>query len=329
MLLFKYLSPEGAAKTLEDEACLHLRFAYPNTYNDPYELFLETDPPLDDCAERAFYDVLVGTIPQLPTTCFSHVPDSVTMWAHYCREHTGACLVIDEDALVECLEITYVEDVEYSDNPAQISAGGLSFALATGKNRHAVAVRAQAHRAAYFAKRLEWRYEQERRCIVDSRSVEDRGGHLIADIDCSTLRGLIIGARADDALHGLCEVRATEAGIPLMVFRNGRRSYQPFFTRTHNDQVLVWGDGEFVETPSCKECGEPGVLDDDGECHWCSITEGERNEAMTSNAMFLFESLGVTEPTVEFPDLRPRGRAASDNPPPSRAKIVEPRPPRT
>ena len=133
MLLFKYMNEDAALRTLEKADSIVLRFALPKTFNDPYELFLEPDRPLDDENTRAFYDYWVGQVIQTPVTCFSRRPESVVMWAHYAQTGTGLCLGFDDDALVKTFEACYLEDVVYSDNPGQVPADVIEFAFGTSK----------------------------------------------------------------------------------------------------------------------------------------------------------------------------------------------------
>jgi hypothetical protein len=74
----------------------------------------------------------------------------------------------------------FVGDIEYSDGPATIDSGNIRHAFITGKRRHTLFLLAHAHRAAYFRKRSDWRYEAERRIVVDSAAVEDHDGSFTA-----------------------------------------------------------------------------------------------------------------------------------------------------
>lgn len=136
MLIFKYVSPDAVPKVFEDANELSIRFGLPKTYNDPYELFLQPDPPLEAEEQRAFYDYFLGKVVEAPVACFSRRPDSVVMWAHYGKEGSGICLGFDEDAFVNQLPIAYVDNIEYADGPATISAEIVQYAYATGKRRH-------------------------------------------------------------------------------------------------------------------------------------------------------------------------------------------------
>jgi hypothetical protein len=74
-LLFKYVGPDSVPKVLESARELSIRFGLPRTYNDPYELFLEPDPPLKDEEQRAFYNYFLGKVVEAPAACFSGCAD--------------------------------------------------------------------------------------------------------------------------------------------------------------------------------------------------------------------------------------------------------------
>jgi hypothetical protein len=106
MLLFKYLGPQAVDHVFAGDDEVALRFAFPRDYNDPYELFLQTEPLDED--HLAFYKYFLGQISDFPVTCFSRRPNSVVMWAHYGREGSGICLGFDEDALTNEFPVAYV-----------------------------------------------------------------------------------------------------------------------------------------------------------------------------------------------------------------------------
>jgi hypothetical protein len=175
MLLFKFVSPDSVEKVLEHASELSIRFGLPKNYNDPYELFLEPDPPLQDEERRAFYNYFLGKIVEAPVACFSKRPDSVVMWAHYSRDGSGICLAFDEDELVEQFPLAYVGNITYSDGPARISSKIIDYAYQTGKRRHTLALLRIGHRAAYYIKRTDWQYEAERRIGSSRRGREPQG----------------------------------------------------------------------------------------------------------------------------------------------------------
>ena len=291
MLLFKYLSPDGAQQSLSKKGLLHLKFGLPSNYNDPYELFLQTNKPLELETQRAFYEFFLGEIPQMPVTCFSKRPDSVVMWAHYGREMTGICLGFDEYALTQKFPVAYIDDVQYSDQPAQIGASLVDFVFNTGKRRHALQLLRIAHKAAYFVKRADWSYEAERRLVVSTTDVKQRNGALIASLDSAALRYIIIAKHTDASLRRLCQRRARQLGIPLLEFRTERRTFTPLFVAADNS-VFEWNSTEFRECSNiCEHCQEPSDLERGGICAWCAI--GEEDKVSAGSGNMLTASVGI------------------------------------
>lgn len=311
MLIFKYLSPGGAAKVLEADTSLSLRFGLPRNYNDPYELFLQPSQPLADEELRAFYDFFLGSVIQAPVSCFSKKPDSVTMWAHYGEEGTGVLLGFDEDSLARDFALAYFDDVTYSDTPAKISASLIEHAFRTGKRRHSLRLLAVAHRAAFFMKRTDWQYEQERRLVVANNEVSETDGLLLAAIQPSALRFIILGARAEPKLRNLCQLRATQHQVPLLEFRIGKRHHEPFFVKK-DEQLLRWAIDTFEQhADACVECGEPVEIGAGEKCSWCAISEGARGTAARRSMLVVTLHLGIDkELPLEFEGLLPKGREA-------------------
>jgi hypothetical protein len=136
MLLFKYLGPEAVSHVLACDGEIALKFNRPESFNDPYELFLQPDAPLQSDELMAFYEHFLREVPQLPVSCFSKRPESIVMWSHYGRDCTGICLGFDEDELADTFPIAYIDNVSYADGPAQISSHLVQHAFATGKPAH-------------------------------------------------------------------------------------------------------------------------------------------------------------------------------------------------
>jgi len=314
MLLFKYVSPDAVARVLERDGALDLRFGLPKTYNDPYELFLEPDPPLESEDQRAFYDYFLGKVVQAPVACFSRRPDSVVMWAHYGRDGAGACLAFDEDALVDQFPVAYVGDVDYVDEPATVDAGLVHYAFTTGKRRHTVRLLAIAHRAAYFIKRTDWQYEAERRIVVTPDVVENRSGVLIGRVAPVALRHIILGPNVDDSVRQLCETRARQYLASSLQLRIGIRTYTPFFVGT-DATAVVWADGRFETVDEvCSRCGEPAASSEDGVCQWCGISEEARDSAPRRSMLTATLHYGIDKglPFV-FDGMEPRGHLVKES----------------
>jgi hypothetical protein len=309
MLLFKYLSAAGARKVLERDDALSLRFALPRTFNDPYELFLGPDTPLEEPEERAFYSFFLGEMLQAPVTCVSKRPDSVVMWAHYAQDATGICMAFEEDSFVDCFDGVFIEDVTYSDAPATVSSDVIKYAYTTGKRRHTLRLLAIANRAAYFMKRSDWQYEAERRIVVPPDAVTDRGGHLIAEISPECVQYFILGSDAPRDLQILVRKRAEAFGTSVLQLGVSRRSYAPFFVG--KDSVLRWTGASFEEADQvCSTCGEPAEdVSDDGLCEWCSISHADHHSAQLRSQLVLSLKLGIDRGVpLEFDGLVPRGK---------------------
>jgi hypothetical protein len=294
MLIFKYLSPEGITHVFRRRGEVSLRFALPRDYNDPYELFLQTDKPLRSKKHRAFYKYFLGKIKQFPVTCFSKRPDSVAMWAHYGRDAAGVCLAFDEDDLADKFPSAFVGDVKYLEGPAQIPAWKVVYAYTTEKNRHSEWLLNDAYGLAYFAKRSEWQYESERRLIVDPKALKHSNGILLAKLPRRVLRYIIVGPQAQDSIRQLCRRRASEYRVPLLELRIGKTRYKPFFSTASGD-VMTWNVKGFRKSSEvCISCGEPARVNAGALCRWCAIEPSEVAEAATRSLMTIALDLGVT-----------------------------------
>jgi hypothetical protein len=308
MLLFKYVSPDAATKVFGQDNELAIRFGLPKSYNDPYELFLEPDAPLEDEAERAFYKYFLGEITEAPVACFSKRPDSIVMWAHYARDSAGICLALDEDELVDQFPLAHVGDIAYSDVPAKISSDVIRFAFTTGKRRHTYALLRVGHRAAYFSKRTEWQYEAERRVVVTPDAVEDREGALIGRINPKALRHIIVGPKVDTATKRLCLERAKAWGTSLVELRIGSGTFSPFFVDA-DKSTASWADGNFrTIVKVCADCGEPIPLLKSGKCQWCDIAKEDVDAAGRRSLLTLLLAQGIDKGIpFEFDGMEVRG----------------------
>ncbi|HUP80610.1 MAG TPA: DUF2971 domain-containing protein, partial [Pirellula sp.] len=306
-LLFKYVGKKAAEAALKTQGQFSLRFNLPKNYNDPYELFLNTDKPLETREEIAFYECFLRELPDEAVTCFSKRPESVVMWAHYCGEGTGICLAIDENDLVNQFEQAFIDDVEYTAVPAMVSAYDVKYACTTKKNRHTEQLMRMAMRAAYFRKRADWSYEHERRLVVSKELVPEIDGRMIATFPASCLRFIILGPKAESSLVEHVVDWAGRSGISVLQMCYSRKRYQPFFTS--NDKSFEWRDGAFVSPLfRCAECMEP-IEQDTRVCEWCQISDEDKHLALISSQFALFRMYGLaTGVPLPFDTLEPKGR---------------------
>ena len=164
--LYKYLSPELFKLIFSNKDFVKFKSTFPKDFNDPYELFLTIDTEGVESEVLAFYQETAGTIPQLPTLCFSNQPDVVPMWAHYARESTGFVVELDEELLLTTFPDERIDDVNYSETSTIIDVNEVIRAYTTTKPRHTYFLQNSAFNAAYFTKSKYWSYEAERRFVV-------------------------------------------------------------------------------------------------------------------------------------------------------------------
>ena len=296
MLLFKYASPDSVKNVFEREGEVSVRFGLPRTYNDPYELYLQPDAPLESEEEWESYYSTLNMVGEAPVTCFSRRPDSVVMWAHYGRDGAGICLGFDEDSFTDHFPTAFVGDIKYVDGPPTLSSFAIQYSRATGKNRHLMSTLANARAAAYFTKRADWRYEEERRVVVQPDSVENRDGILVSRVPANTLRYVIVGPKARRTVQRTCKSWARKHNVPLLCFRIGIRTYEPFFSGA-SASALKWIAGDFQDCLGvCAECGEPADVNEDGVCQWCSIPEETRHPVPADYMQSLMARIEIYEP---------------------------------
>jgi len=306
VLIFKYLGCKAAHASLKEVGGFSLRFNLPENYNDPYELFLTPDEPLN-LRERAYFDFFLREMPQAPVTCFSRRPDSVVMWAHYCQQASGICLAIDESELFTQIDYGFIHDVEYHEDPPEISATTIRYPLATGKRRHALGMLAIARRAAYFKKRIDWQYEQERRLVVPTDAVTDHDGLLLSAYKANCIHQVIVGPFVDETVLNLVEKWASASKVPIVRMHYSRRIHAPFFVS--NGKTMLWKNDQFFSTKhSCPVCYEPTEKKMD-ICEWCQITDRDKEEAGASNLLTLCLQTGTMEALpLDFNGIECRGK---------------------
>lgn len=307
MLVFKYFSPPATESAFRNEGTFTLRFNFPQSYNDPYELFLLPDATLEDSEELAYYENFLKRLPQAPVTCFSRRPDSVVMWAHYGQLSAGVCLALDEDALFDEIDYGFMHDVEYNDEPAVIPASDIQFACTTKKNRHTLSLLEIANSATYFRKRTSWAYEQERRLVVTQGEVEEVGGMFLKTFYNKCVKHIIVGAKASESTRRIVKSWADKSDVETLQMRYSRRLADPYFRAKH--KTLNWsGSGFKTQVYSCTECDEPldGPVD---VCEWCELTSADLRHARNSIATAMFIEMGVMEGLpLRFTGIAPRGR---------------------
>lgn len=218
MPYFKYLGVEAATCYLKD--CT-VKYAQPNTYNDPFELLPEIrmmrehsskDIPMEidisggkneihrfeiqanSLIEYKFREtntLIEKACEKIGTTCFSEsnskVPVNVLMWAHYAESHKGVALQLKDDSSL----LPYLSKIEYREKRPVID--GEKF----------FANRKITFRDLYI-KSSHWSYESEYRHakkLDDCTKIKD--GLYVSKLNSSKLQRIVLGVNASDEIKGL------------------------------------------------------------------------------------------------------------------------------
>ncbi|WP_166771474.1 DUF2971 domain-containing protein [Xanthomonas arboricola] len=287
--IYKYFSPQVAALALlQDKATL--KCSLPSNFNDPYELFLTVDYSSRPDA-LASYQELIGTLPQLPTTCFSKSPAVVPMWAHYGANASGFALEFDEAELLKAFPGSKLEDVVYQDEASPDLTEMLYRAHVIGKPRYTYFLQGGVFHAAYFTKATCWSYEAERRMVAAENEVREAHGMLFMDVPVNCITSVIAGAKASAGLILMLSESADHYGCGLYRTQIGRTSISPYFLDNAGIPHVFNGSGIAAAAASCRSCKEP--LEPSNEaCSWCQITDDQRYSAAVRNPYRILDSVG-------------------------------------
>ena len=292
--IYKYLNPDVFKLIFRKKGFVEFKSSYPKEFNDPYELFLTIKTEGIDPEVLAFYQETAGAVPQLPTLCFSNLPDVVPMWAHYARESTGFVIELDESLLISYFPDERIDDVNYSETETIIEVGEVIRAYTTTKPRHTYWLQSSAFNAAYFTKSKYWSYESERRLVVEKNKVKQKDGLMILQIPIDCVSAIIAGPRIDRKLEKQIRRFCTNINTQFYKMELGRSSMRPFFINANNRSYL-FNDQQLTEARQfCDDCMEP-INDDKWQCPWCAITDEDRYGAATRNPMRLLARVGILE----------------------------------
>lgn len=314
MKLYKYASPGLLEHALSPTGEVCLKFDHPRNYNDPLELFLTLRGHESDPQVIAYYREILGEVPQLPTTCFSKRPDIIPMWAHYGDEHAGFVMEFEETALSKAVPIGYLEDVAYVDETGFTDWGVIRYAAGTLKPRHTYAVQTEALKKAYFTKNHCWRYEQERRMVVESSNFKNDGDLMILRVSSACLTAVITGVRSSRKQRAASLEAAKRFQCSFYEMKIGRSSCSPYFVDEAGVSFVFDGAHIGIANRVCAKCSEP--LNEGGrqECQWCSINEGHKAEAHMNNPFTIIDRLGLRQKYgygLSFGDLIPIGSSVA------------------
>lgn len=299
MKIYKYLSPDVIDLVFPEPGKVAFKCTYPKDFNDPYELFLTINPHDVDDEIVAYYQEILGDLPQMPTSCFSRLPNVIPMWAHYANNSEGFVVEVGEDELQKIIPNVSVDDVDYEDEANIVDVGLVHYAYETGKPRHTYLLQRSAFSKAYFTKNICWSYEAERRLIVDDSAVKKFGDYMILSLPVDCITAIIAGPRSKDALMKRCIEISDDTQCDYYEMRIGKSSILPFFLDAFNETYMFNGDEINVAEFSCDECGEPIKEGDVNICNWCKIDDEHLHAAASKNPMRILHKYGLLEGYVE------------------------------
>lgn len=291
--LYKYLRADLFDLVFQHPDKISLRASKPIEFNDPFELFLGIDTVDIRQDVLAYYQEIVSFLPQYPTICFAKSPVIIPMWAHYARESTGFVVEFDEQLLATTHADLVFDDVEYSSNPVSMDSTEIGQAFGTGKPRYTYFINRKAYHAAYFTKSEYWRYEQERRMVIQGDNTIAKGGISLLEIPVNCVSAVIIGPKADPKFSETAMSRINESGIPVYMLHIGRSSISPFMVTADGNTYIFDGSSLAVVEKCCAKCKEPLTGTNIRFCHWCSMDEVLKNKARDRNPIRALASLGM------------------------------------
>ena len=291
--LYKYIGPEYLDKVFSGPDKITIKCSHPQDFNDPYELFLTIDFN-EDPGALAFYQDVVGELPQLPTTCFSRSPSIIPMWAHYAQNLTGVVVELDEEKLIEAFPDSGFGDVDYQDDPHEGLSDMLYRAYRIGKPRYLYLLQGGVFSAAYYTKTSDWAYELERRMVIGEAEVRRTGGLMLADIAKECVTALIVGPRATEATKRATNEQSGLLGCRYMEMRTGRSTAVPFFVDNSGKPHTFDGAQIAQSSSHCEACKEPLSVEAT-KCSWCLMNDAHRQEAAMRNSFRIMDHYGTLD----------------------------------
>lgn len=291
--LYKYVGPAHLEHVFSGDGAVSLRCSYPKDFNDPYELFLAISfmerPEL-----LAFYEDLIGAIPQLPTTCFSRSPSVTPMWAHYAKELQGFVLALNEEKIAAHFPKSSFGNVDYRNKPDESISDALHRAFAIGKFRYLYLLQKAVFGAAYFTKSKFWSYELERRMVVGTSEARTLGDLLLIDIPNECIDAIIAGPRSSLEIANSLRAHAERIGCGYFQMHIGRSTTTPYFVGNDGTPFVCKSGMLKASTGFCLTCREP-IPRRARQCSWCQIRESHQRMAAERNTFRMLADRGLLE----------------------------------
>ncbi|HEY9274435.1 DUF2971 domain-containing protein [Achromobacter sp.] len=289
--IYKYAGPDTIDLIMKDDGVATLKCSYPKDFNDPFELFLTIDYRTEP-EFLAYYEEVIGEIPQLPTTCFSRSPAVTPMWAHYANNLQGFAIQFDESALERGVPNSGFGNVSYLREPSKGLSDLLERAYVLQKPRYIAWLQQGVFQTAYYSKAEYWSYENERRMLVEQSEVRSIGNTLLLDTPRGCVTGLIAGPRASQELRRKLQEKAAVFECNYYEMKIGRSSITPFFVDASSAVYNFDGQSLAISSSLCDVCQEP-QRSGTTTCSWCKISKTHRDDAAGRNTYRMLAHYGI------------------------------------
>ncbi|OUV22220.1 MAG: hypothetical protein CBC55_05305 [Gammaproteobacteria bacterium TMED95] len=288
--IYKYFSHDVMRLVFDRDELCGVKCSLPKDYNDPYELFLGLDPNTSP-DQLAFYNDVVGGIPQKPTTCFSKSPTVAPMWAHYAKNHSGFVIEFDLEAMQKHFDGNPIWEVSYRVRPHENLKKILETAAVSKKPRYAYDLQMFAFVESYFTKYEEWSYERECRLVDMKNLTEVLHDNSILFIPIEFVTSIIVGPKFPQ--EKLEESLSIAAKNDLVWYQlHIGKSYPKPYVKDGNEDVFIFQNGELSGADNlCESCSEP-LKTRDTLCPWCSITNVHEEAAEQNNPFRMIDAIG-------------------------------------
>ena len=295
--IYKYISADIFDIIFNKEGFCGFKFSLPKDYNDPYELFLTIDFK-NDPERVAFYNEVINSLTQFPTTCFSNSPIVHPIWAHYANNSTGLVLEIDETELLRYLPSATIDDVVYRDKPREELERFFNMAYFRKKPRDFMFLRRAVCFSAYFTKHLCWSTENERRMIITKDDVTNISGNMVFFFPVQCISSIICGSLATQGFKKKALEFAKSIGVQYLESNIGRNTSSLFFCDSRNRSYIFKNKAIRRTRGVCRKCNEP-ISSKEKICPWCMVTEQDVLNAASNNTLRMLHEAGLLEEYVE------------------------------
>lgn len=196
MILYKFMSPTGFEKLLENKTLL---FTNPKNFNDPFDCeishYTETNLTLAYHANVAHQSLIY----KIGILCLTRNKFNLLMWAHYAANHTGVVVGIDiPDSGLDTSDKIIVRSTDGSIIYTSIRPSSNGEPVAMNLDE----LTPEQIQKIFLQKSIHWAYEEEVRIVRNNRS--DTGGWIpifpdnkAVEIPDNCIREIYFGARFD------------------------------------------------------------------------------------------------------------------------------------